>query len=94
MKIIALFICLILSSLQTLAADFGQYRYSKYIGISNQMQAQRMLALKRQRAYYNNPARNIRYPSLNNPYPNIQRSYGAPISARERYSVNYYRAHY
>ena len=72
-------------------AQFGQYRYSQYLGIQQQLQNQRMNAIRRQRMYYQNPTRNIRYPSANNPYPNIQRaSYAARITPRQRYSASYY----
>lgn len=71
-------------------AEFGQYRYSKYLGIQQQMQNQRMNAIRRQRMYYQNPTRNIQYPTMNNPYPNIQRSYAARLTPRQRYSAGYY----
>ena len=72
-------------------AEFGQYRYSQYLGIQQQLQNQRANAIRKQRAYYQNPTRNIQYPSMNNPYPNIQRSsYAARITPRQRYSANYY----
>lgn len=70
--------------------EFGQYRYSKYLGIQQQLQNQRMNAIRRQRMYNQSPTRNIRYPSMNNPYPNIQRSYAARITPRQRYSPRYY----
>ena len=38
------------------------------------------------------PTRNIMYPTLNNPYPNIQKSYAARIPPRQRYSPAYYRS--
>ena len=41
--------------------------------------------------HYSNPTRNIRYPSANNRYPNIQRNNYSQIPARQRYSANYYR---
>lgn len=70
-------------------AEFGQYRYSKYLGIQQQLQVQRANAIRRQRMYNQNPTRNIQYPSLNNPYPNIQRT-SARITPRQRYSASYY----
>lgn len=74
-------------------AQFGQYRYSQYLGIQQQLQNQRMNAIRKQRMYYQNPTRNIRYPSANNPYPNIQRgSYAARLTPRQRYSAQYYRS--
>lgn len=71
---------------------FGQYRYTKYLGIQQQLQNQRINALRYQRMHYQNPTRNIRYPSSNNPYPNIQRSYAAKLTPRQRYSASYYRS--
>ena len=75
-------------------AEFGEYQYSKYLGIQQQLQNQRMLAIRRNMRYYKNPTRNIQYPSANNPYPNIQRNSYRSVSARERYSPNYYRMYY
>lgn len=72
-------------------AQFGQYRYSKYLGIQQQLQTQRMNAIRQQRKYNQSPTRNIRYPSAYNQYPNIQRNYPTGISARQRYSAQYYR---
>ena len=75
--------------------EFGQYRYSKYLGIQQQLQNQRANAIRRQRLYNQSPTRNIRYPSANNPYPNIQNaSYAARISPRQRYSAQYYNRYY
>lgn len=70
---------------------FGKYRYTKYLGVQQQLQNQRANALRRQRMYYQNPTRNIQYPSMNNPYPNIQRSYSTRLTPRQRYSPSYYR---
>ena len=72
------------------ASEFGQYRYSQYLGIQQQLQNQRINAIRRQRMHYQNPTRNIRYPSANNPYPNIQRSHAARITPQQRYSPKYY----
>ena len=92
-KIIATLIILLFQS--SLCADFGEYRYTKYLGIQQRLQNQRMNAIRRQRMYNQSPTRNIRYPSANNPYPNIQRaSYAARISPRQRYSSQYYNRHY
>ena len=74
-------------------AEFGQYRYSQYLGIQQQLQNQRINAIRRQRMYNQNPTRNIRYPSMGNPYPNIQRS-NAGLTARQRYSAQYYNQYY
>ena len=75
-------------------AEFGEYQYSKYLGIQQQLQNQRNNALRRQRLYNQNPVRNIQYPSANNSYPNIQRSYTARINPRQRYSSQYYNRYY
>ena len=75
-------------------AQFGQYRYTQYLGIQQQLQNQRTNALRRQRMYNQSPTRNIQYPNANNPYPNIQRSYAARISPRQRYSSQYYNRYY
>ena len=93
---IAIILLILFYALPTFASDaeFGQYRYTKYLGIQQQLQNQRANALRRQRMYYQNPTRNIRYPSANNPYPNIQRSYAARITPRQRYSAQYYNRYY
>ena len=80
---------------KTLASDaeFGKYCYSQYLGVQQQLQNQRMNALRRQRMYNQNPTRNIRYPSMNNPYPNIQRTNYA-LNPRQRYSAQYYNRYY
>ena len=72
-------------------ADFGQYRYSQYLGLQQQIQNQRANALRRQRMYQKSPTRNIQYPTSANPYPNIQRRHAARITPRQRYSAQYYR---
>ena len=93
---IAIIILIFLYSIPTLASDaeFGQYRYTQYLGIQQQLQNQRANAIRRQRMYNQSPTRNIQYPSANNPYPNIQRSYAARISPRQRYSSQYYNRYY
>ena len=90
------FFLLFFNSLEAISnEEFGQYRYSKYLGIQQQLQNQRINAIRRQRMYNQSPTRNIRYPSANNPYPNIQRaSYAARISPRQRYSAQYYNRYY
>ena len=75
-------------------AEFGKYRYTQYLGIQQQLQNQRANAIRRQRMYNQSPTRNIQYPNSNNPYPNIQRSYAARISPRQRYSSQYYNRYY
>ena len=95
MRIIFLLLTIVLFCQTTKASEpeFGQYRYSQYLGIQQQLQNQRANAIRRQRMYYQNPTRNIRYPSMNNPYPNIQRgSYAARLTPRQRYSAQYYRS--
>ena len=95
MRIIFLLLTIVLFCQTTNAnePEFGQYRYSQYLGIQQQLQNQRVNAIRRQRMYYQNPTRNIRYPSMNNPYPNIQRgSYAARLTPRQRYSAQYYRS--
>ncbi|MBR5303317.1 MAG: hypothetical protein IKU37_00650 [Candidatus Gastranaerophilales bacterium] len=93
---ILLFLFTILLFCQFSRADetqFGQYRYSQYLGIQQQLQNQRTNAIRKQRMHYQDPTRNIRYPSMNNPYPNIQRgSYAARLTPRQRYSAQYYRS--
>ncbi|MBQ4647133.1 MAG: hypothetical protein IJB79_07270 [Candidatus Gastranaerophilales bacterium] len=94
MRLLITFLTFILFSQISFAseAEFGQYRYSQYLGIQQQLQNQRANAIRRQRMYNQNPTRNIQYPSMNNPYPNIQRSYAARITPRQRYSAQYYRS--
>ena len=94
MRIIFILLTIIFLSQISKADDtqFGQYRYSQYLGIQQQLQNQRANAIRRQRMYNQNPTRNIRYPSMNNPYPNIQRgSYASRLTPRQRYSAQYYR---
>lgn len=73
-------------------AKFGEYRYTQYLGLQQQLQNQRVNALRKQRIYNQNPTRNIRYPSANNPYPNIQKYSAVPT--QRRYSPQYYNAYY
>ena len=73
----------------------AEYQYSKYLGIQQQLQARKMMAYRQSLRYHQNPTRNIRYPSYNNPYPNIQRGrYPQALSARQRYSAGYYQSYY
>lgn len=87
--IIAIFSLLIISPV--FASEFGEYRYSKYIGLQQQLQYQRMRAIRMNRLQ-KSPTRNIRYPSPNNPYPNIQRTSQRPIPTSVRYSARYYQS--
>lgn len=91
-KIIATLIILLFQS--SLCADFGEYRYTKYLGIQQQLQQRKMIALRQQRLRNQNPTRNIRYPSAGNPYPNIQRAPSPSYNARQRYSSQYYSRYY
>jgi len=94
MKSIAvIFLFFIFSS--AYCAEFVEYQYSKYLGIQQQLQARKMMAYRQNLRYRQNPTRNIRYPSYNNPYPNIQKGrYPNTISARQRYSPSYYQRYY
>lgn len=87
-------IAIILSCVSAIAAEFGQYRYSQYLGLQQQLQNQRARAIMRQRKMQYNPTRNIQYPTSGNPYPNITRGSNRPISPRQRYSAGYYRTYY
>ena len=91
-KIIAILIILLFQ--KSLCAEFGEYRYTKYLGIQQQLQQRKMMALRQQRLRHQSPTRNIRYPSTGNPYPNIQRTPSRPYSARQRYSAQYYSRYY
>ncbi len=77
------------------SSDVGEFNY-RYMGMMRQINAQRMINQRRMMAYKRNPLRNIRYPDSYNRYPNITNS-RAPrrqLTARERYSPNYYRYNY
>lgn len=90
MKIIAI-IFLFLFFNVAIASEFGEYQYGKYLGIQQQLQTQRNIALRRARLQNQNPTRNIRYPSANNPYPNIQKTtYRRSLTPQQRYSARYY----
>ena len=76
------------------AATFGEYNYSKYVGLNQQMQNMRANAAY-QRAKYERAHRiNIQYPTSSNPYPNIQRTPQNRISKAQRYSYSYYEKNY
>lgn len=77
-------------------AQFGQYNFNNATGIQRQLQAQKINKIRQeQRArYYQNPTRNIRYPSASNPYPNITRSQNQQYGARQRYNSQYYQNQY
>ena len=93
MKMLLSFLILFLNI--AYASEFGEYRYSQYLGLQQQLQNQRMMAIKKQRMYNQSPTRNIRYPSRNNPYPNIQRAQTYPaLNSRQRYSAQYYSRYY
>ncbi|MBQ8847655.1 MAG: hypothetical protein IJ003_01775 [Candidatus Gastranaerophilales bacterium] len=79
---------------QVFAAEFGEYRYSQYLGLQQQLQNQRARAVINQRRMQKIPTRNIQYPTRDNPYPNITRGYSRPINPRQRYSAGYYQRYY
>ena len=91
MRFIAVIFLLLFST--ALCAEFGEYQYAKYLGIQQQLQNQRAMAIRRARMQQNNPMRNIRFPSGNNQYPNIQRGvYRRQLTPQQRYSARYYRS--
>ncbi len=99
-----LILILSFSPLSVYAQDFGKYSlYQNYpnnninyraYALNQTLQNNKRHALRRAQMqnYYSNPTRRIQYPSINNPYPNIQRGYGnyGNISARQRSSAQYY----
>ena len=74
-------------------SQFGEYKYSKYLGIQQQLRTQQMAAARRQRLYNQNPTRNIRYQRYSGEYPNIERNYSRNLGAY-RYSPQYYQMRY
>lgn len=91
-RLLIIFSCFLLSCV--FGAEFGEYQYSQYLGIQQQLQNQRMRALRMQRMRNVSPTRNIQYPSRDNPYPNINRTRSYGISAKQRYSPEYYNRYY
>ena len=91
-KFLAIFFCLSLPF--AFGAEFGEYQYSEYLGIQQQLQNQRARALRMQRMRNISPTRNIQFPSRDNPYPNINRTRPYGLSAKERYSPEYYNRYY
>ncbi len=95
-----IFLLLYLISVPSFASEIGKYGIFggnyKYYGLNQAIQNQRINAQIRQRQYnyYNNPARNIKYPTNYNPYPNIQRTNYPNLTARQRYSPLYYEQTY
>ena len=87
-------IFLLLFSMSCYGMEFGKYKYSKYLGIQQQIKNQQMAELRRQRLYNQNPARNIRYQRYPNQYPNIERSNYSHYSNLQRYSPQYYQLRY
>jgi len=75
-------------------AEFAEYRYSKYLGMQQQLQARRAMAYRNQMRYNQSPTRNIRYPRTSNSYPNIERNTYRPLTRNERYSSTYYQRRY
>ena len=74
--------------------NFGEYKYSKYLGIQQQIRTQQMVNLRRQRMYNQNPMRNIRYSNNRGEYPNIERNYRNRYYNANRYSPQYYQMRY
>ena len=85
---------LILLSSCAYSAQFGEYKYSKYLGIQQQIRTQQMADARRQRLYNQNPTRNIRYQQYPGQYPNIERSNRYYRNSYNRYSPQYYQARY
>ena len=85
-----LIFCFSQFNLPAKASQFGEYNVNKYALINYQLQNQRANALRRQARYQRNTAVNIRYPSINNPYPNIERRNNYMVSKAQRYSPRYY----
>lgn len=75
-------------------ADFGEYKYSKYLGLQQQIRNQQMANIRRQRLYNQNPVRNIRYPRYSTQYPNIERTKYSQYPNINRYSRQYYELRY
>ena len=75
-------------------SEFGEYQYSQYLGIQQQLQNQRARAMRMQRMRNISPTRNIQYPSRDNPYPNINRQRQMGLTPRQRYSSAYYNRYY
>ena len=88
--IVLFFVC----SSFAFGADFGEYKYSKYLGIQQQLQNRRIMAQRQQMRYNQSPTRNIRYPRTSNSYPNIERQTQRQLTRNERYSSAYYAAKY
>jgi len=75
-------------------ANFGEFKYSKYYGIQQQIRTQQMAQARRQRLYNQNPTRNIRYQRYPGQYPNIERYNYSRYSNINRYSPQYYQMRY
>lgn len=75
-------------------AQLGEYRYSKYLGVQQQLNNRRAAARIMELKYNSNPTRNIRYPDAYNRYPNIQRTNVSNINPYQRYSPAYYQRVY
>jgi len=74
------------------ASQFGEYNYSKYLGLQQQIQTQKMIAQRQKMRNRYVPASNVRYPNAYNKYPNIQKD-SYYLTGKQRYSMNYYK-HY
>ena len=90
---IFLVIIVFLSSV-VFGAEFGQYQYSKYIGLQQQIKNRQIMAQQKRYRYNVSPTRNIRYPNSSNPYPNIQKTNSQQLNAYQRYSPSYYQRTY
>ena len=77
-----------------ICAEFGEYGYSKYLGVQQQLNNRRAAARIMELRQNANPTRNIRYPDAYNRYPNIQRSNISGINPYQRYSPAYYQRTY
>jgi len=99
--LIALLVVYSFTLSNSFGAEFG--RYGLYNGDYRGYALQQTLKAQQNRAnlvrqrhnYYSNPTRRIKYPTSNNPYPNIQRNnYQRNIPQRQRYSAKYYETMY
>ena len=92
-----LLILILISSYACASSDnvrFGEYRYTKYLGMQQQIRTQQMASARRQRLYNQNPMRNIRYSSYPGQYPNIERNRYSDYRNTNRYSPQYYQMRY
>ena len=84
--LVLMFLC----QIKIFGAEFGEYQYSEYLGIQQQLQNQRLMAQRRQIRYNKSPTRNIRYPNSYSKYPNIERAtINPPPTRRQRFMYLY-----